>query len=289
MLLIDTLMLIRRCYAKMDFLTNQVGRPTGLEFGTLRSLESLQKKYSDQQVVLCLDSQHSWRRDKCLTYKANRTRVLDDDYYVRLKAFMKFLKAVYCTAEKSGYEADDVMHTLSRTKEGPHFIYTNDHDLLQSVSEDERVFVLRSFKSQIYVWNEDKVLEKYGLPPEFLPEYQAFVGDKIDNVIGVPRIIRSFLVDLITWAHCEDLTKKQMLDEIKTAAWPKKLGRRVYDFINDGTWDMNYWLIKLNVISGVVVNEPVANDDYVVKKLKEWDVHTLELCKKHDLIDNEEF
>lgn len=289
MLLIDTMMLIRRCYAKMDFLKNSDGQPTGIEFGTLRTLETLQKKYPDQRIVLCLDSPDSVRKEKFPEYKANRVPVSNEDYWRRLGAFKRFVFAVYHVAGKPGYEADDVMHTLSRTQEGPHYIYTNDHDLIQSVNDDLSVFVLRSYKSQLFTWVEEGVLAKYGLPPEFLPEYFAFVGDKGDNIVGVPRIIKKFLVDLITWAHCEGLSHRQMLDEIKTAAWPAKLGRRVNEFIDDGKWDDNYEMTKLNVLPDVKIIEPEPDDEYVVKKLKEWEIHSLKICKKYDLIDNAEF
>lgn len=290
MLLVDTLMLIRRCYAKMDFLKSPSGQPTGLEFGTLRTLESLQKKYPEQQVVLCLDSARSCRRERCPSYKANRVRVLDDNYYVRLKAFMKFLRAVYHTAEKHGFEADDVMYALSRTYVGPHLIYTNDHDLLQAVNDAEVVAVLRSFKSELFVWDEAKVREKYDLPPELLPEYFAFIGDKGDNVTGVLRISREYLRDLIRWAHENDLSRHRMCDEIKNAEWSPKLKERVIEFVDSGKFEENYQLIKLRIRSDVKIKKPTNDDEYVTERLKRWDVHTLELCKKHGLdIENEEF
>jgi hypothetical protein len=49
MILVDGMMLVRRCEAKMDFLTNSDGLPTGMEFGFLRTLESIQKKLGDQK------------------------------------------------------------------------------------------------------------------------------------------------------------------------------------------------------------------------------------------------
>lgn len=290
MLLIDTMMAVRRCYAKMDFLKNSAGRPTGMEFGTLRILETLQKRYPDQRIVLCLDSTQSWRRDRCLTYKANRTRVLSADYHSRLGDLMKFLRSTYCHSGKDGYEADDIMMSLSRTNDGPHYLYTNDHDLLQAITENVRV--VRSFKSQLFVWDEEKVMKEYGLRPGQLAEYQAFVGDKSDNIVGVPRIIKNFLVDLIKWAHENGLSQDQMLAEIRIAAWPPKLMQRVHDFVSDGTWALNYELIKLKTVNGVEVLQPIENDDYVVAKLREWEIYSLELSKKLGIrrpVDNEEF
>lgn len=287
MLLIDTMMLVRRCYAKMDFLKNAAGRPTGMEYGTLRVLEGLQKKYPDQQTVLCLDSANSWRRDRCLTYKANRTKILSESYHSRLKELMRLLRSTYCHSGMSGYEADDIMMSLSRTERGPHYLYTNDHDLLQAITEDTKV--VRSFKSKLFVWDETKVLEEYGLRPGLLPEYQAFVGDKSDNVVGVPRIIKKFLVDLINWAHENDLSQSQMLAETKSADWPTKLKQRIGDFVDAGTWHLNYELIKLKVVPDVEVTSPVPNGTYVAEKLREWEIYSLKLSAEHGVFGNEEF
>lgn len=288
MLLIDTQMLIRRCYAKMDFLKNQAGVPTGMEFGTLNSLQGLQNKFPDQQVVLCLDSMQSWRKDKHPEYKANRERITEGSYWMRLGAFQKFLKCVYYTAGKTKYEADDIMFTLSRTQEGPHYIYTNDKDLLQAINDN--VKVLKSFASKLYLWDIAAVKEKYySLKPEFLPEFRAFVGDGSDNLFGVPRIKKAFLAQLITWAHDNGISLHCMLGEIATAEWSENMRGDIITFIESGIFDRNYELMKLTTVPDIQIIEPISDDEYVAKKLKEWNIYSLKLSKKYNLCESEEF
>jgi len=133
----------------MDFLKTSTNVPTGLEFGTLRTLQSLSKKYPEQKIVICLDSTDGWKRAINSAYKANRSR-LSRDEYDRQQEFTKFLHCYYWMANKSGFEADDVMYTLSQLQRGSHLLYTNDDDLLQAIDDSRSVKVLKTFGSKLF-------------------------------------------------------------------------------------------------------------------------------------------
>jgi len=273
MIIVDSMMLIRRCHAKMDFLKNKDGVPTGLEFGSLRTLEMLEKKFPDHPLMLCFDSVENLKKDG--QYKANR-KPLDDSFYKRLNKFKTFLKQIWPTCEKRGYEADDLMHSISQVAIGPHYIYTNDHDLLQSVND--KVQVLKSFKSQLYFWDSAKVLEKYGVPPRLLPEFFAFTGDKVDNLPGVPRIRKEFLARLILWA---DVQGKDIVEEVRSAAWPPKLLASIIEFLDEGLWHYNYKLMKLNLVSPMQIEQPNKDENIIGKRLLEWGIASLRMCDNY--------
>jgi DNA polymerase-1 len=88
--------------------------------------------------------------------------------------------------EIEGYEADDILATLATKlkKHGDVYIATSDKDLLQVVGDN--VYVYDAYRDDIL--DRDRVVEKYGVPPEKIPMYLALVGDTIDNVPGVPGI-----------------------------------------------------------------------------------------------------
>ena len=294
MILIDTFMVIRRCYARMDFLKNENGVPTGMEFGTLRIAESLQKKYPGQEIVFCLDSKSSWRKEKYPWYKADREKINRENfkgsderykaeqniYHKRLNVFLRFLREAYVTAEAEGFEADDVMHAVAHGNKGTHYIYTNDHDLHQSVNES--VTVLRSFKSILYTWDAQKVKQTYGVPPKYLAEFFAFVGDKVDNIPGVPRIRRSFLAKLINWCQDQGFNQEKMLKEIADADWSGKMHADVKKHIDSGQWAKNYDLIKLPTkLACLNFRYPAeAEQDFVKEKLQEWSIYSLNISKR---------
>ncbi len=286
MLLIDVSMLVRRCYAKLSFLTNSEGVPTGIEFGTLRTLEMLQRKYPDQEIVLCFDSPKCFKREWCSEYKANR-RQLDKSFYERFEEFKKFLRCLYANLEIEGLEADELMFSIAKTIPGLHFIYTNDHDLLQAISLN--VKVLKSFHSKRFVWDVDKVKQEYGVDAAALPTYFAFTGDKVDNITGVPRIPKHSLACLINWTVDCELSIDEMLTEIKTAGWSPNMKTAIAEFIDSGRWHLNYELIKLKTIDELVFFELTRDDDLVINKLKEWEIYSLLISKKYNLIGNDEF
>ena len=287
MLIIDVSMLVRRCFARMDFLRNSMGVPTGLEFGTMRSLEMLHKLYPEQEIVLCYDNPKNRKREKDSTYKANRSSP-GKEFYKRLNTFKEFLGCLYPSVEKEGYEADDLMHSIAVTVPGPHLLYTNDHDLLQTVSAERNIIQLKSFHSKLFVWDEDKVFIEYGVIPKLLPVYFAFVGDKVDNIIGVPRIPKKFLAALIMWADENKMTTDETLHEITSAKWTLKMRATIEGFIDSGQWIRNYNWIKLKATS-YQINHVTLNDELIVARLKRWEIYSLSISKKYNLISNEEF
>lgn len=286
MLLIDFSMLVRRTHAKLNFLENSKGVSTGMEFGTLRTLETLQKKYPDQETVLCFDSPRCLKREQCPEYKANRKR-LDKAFYERLEEFKKFLRCWYASLEIEGLEADELMFSIAKTTPGSHFIYTNDHDLLQAIGPN--VKVLKSFHSKLFTWDSDKVKEEYGVDAAALPKYFAFTGDKVDNLTGVPRIPKSALARLIDWAVTCQLTIDEMLTEIKTADWSPNMKVTITEFIDSGHWHLNYELMKLEIIDDLALLNSTGDDDLVIKKLKEWEIYSLLISKKYSLTCSDEF
>jgi len=288
MLIVDLSMLVRRCFARMDFLKNSTGVPTGMEFGTMRSLEMLHKKFPEQEIVLCYDSPKNFKREKDSTYKANRSSP-GKEFYKRLNEFKEFLSCLYPSVEKDGYEADDLMHSIAVTIPGPHLLYTNDHDLLQTVSAERDIVQLKSFHSKLFVWDEDKIFIEYGVTPKMLPVYFAFVGDKVDNIIGVPRIPKKFLAELIMWAYEFRMTGHELLHEIGTADWSPKMKASIREFVNSDQWHKNYDLIKLKATS-YQIKHVIPDDELVIARLKRWEIYSLQVSKRFNLTDdNAEF
>ncbi len=281
MMLVDSSMLMYRCLKKMDkILSNSSGVPTGLEYGTLRTLEMLEKRYPDHQIVLCLDDKSNWRKEINKEYKADRTP-LDKDTYNRMDVFIDFLKCIYPTSISPNQEADDIMFALSRSQPGSHYIYTNDNDLLQAVCDARKIRVLKSWNSKLFEWTEEKVIKEYGVRPSRLAFYRAFLGDSSDNLKGVERIDKKLLASLINWCCSRGMSIDEMLKEIRTADWGSlKLITRVVGFINQNKWIDNYKLMKLCEDPSVEIVEPSQDDDQVVKCLKQWEIASLNLCKR---------
>ncbi|HYX49665.1 MAG TPA: DNA polymerase I, partial [Ktedonobacteraceae bacterium] len=122
--------------------------------------------------------------------------------------------------EKDGFEADDVLGTLSvqATKQGVDtIIFTGDMDTLQLVNEHVHALVAKRGISEATEYDEEAVFNRYGLPPSKLPDFKGLVGDKSDNIPGVPGIGEKTASKLITeygdlegvLTHIDDLTPKE--------------------------------------------------------------------------------
>jgi len=291
MLLIDSPMLMYRCYAKMDFLKTTTGIKTGLEYGTLRALESLQKKYPDQKIVLCFDSPKNFRKDKNPHYKANR-EPWNEDRKNRYTVYKRFLSELYPTCEIHGYEADDVMYSLSKQYAGPHFIYTNDLDLTAAVDDKRQVVVLRSWKSKLFPWDEAKVMERYGVRPHNLARLRAFIGDTSDNLDGVDRLNKKYTAELVEWSS--KFSEEKFLNEMKSAGFPQKQKLAICSFINSGLWKQNFETIILQQQPTEVAQSAVKDKKFIVECLNKWEIRKLKLCDEYReelcaVLDDEEF
>lgn len=300
MILIDASMLAHRTHARMDFLKNSNDQPTGMEFGFLRSLQMLQRELVGLPVCVCFDSPAASASKRVVepNYKADR-QPKSKSFYRRLNALRKFVNVRHYVASGEKLEADDVMYTIASTTDGPHYIYTNDDDLLQCVNDKRGVQVVKSFKSKLFYWNEAKVREKYGVRPSALPVLRAFIGDKSDGLPGVERINKKYMASLVNWwyGHKKTMTQLEWLEEVKTADWPKSMRPKIVRFIEGGQFHKNLGLMLLRSHT-FDLQPPTEDMAYELLKLVEWEIRSLDICKDHKeemrrlserLLANEEF
>src|SRR5438046_8025575 len=133
----------------------------------------------------------TFRHDNYTEYKAHRP-TLPDIMRPQFRRIREIVEAfdipIY---EKDGFEADDVLGTLSvqATQQGiDTIIFTGDMDTLQFVNEHVHALVAKRAISEATEYDEAAVINRYGLPPTRLPGVKGLVGDKTDNIPGAPGI-----------------------------------------------------------------------------------------------------
>jgi hypothetical protein len=258
--------------------------------------------------VICFDTKNNKKRDSSKRYKANRSGDVEakGNFYARLTVLQEFLNNFWDLAWEDGEEADDVIHTLaleSSANGKEVLIYSNDNDLLQCVDDKAKIKVLKSHESSLYVYDEAKVQEKYGVPLFLLVLYRSFVGDKSDNLDGVPRIQKKKLADaLLTMiARLGRIgSDGELLNPIEVAtaihrhtSWSVGMSMKISDFILEGLWKENYDLMKLQTCPvEYFIKHREVDEKFVVEKLIEWEIGSLRLCepyKQHLVADDAEF
>jgi DNA polymerase-1 len=186
--LIDGHAYLHRAYHALPPLTNSKGQPVNAIYGFIRMMLKILKQEKPDYIGVCFDTAApTFRHQAFADYKATRKET-DDSLISQFPLAREAVAALGIACyELDGYEADDVIAHLTRKATGQGWnvvIVSADKDTLQLVND--KVKVLSEPKNVVY--DATKVQERYGLPPERLPDYFALIGDSSDNVPGVSGI-----------------------------------------------------------------------------------------------------
>jgi len=227
LLLIDANSLIHRSFHALPPFTSPKGEPTGALYGLSSILLKIIKEQKPDYWAAAFDRpEPTFRKKLFKEYKAQRPKAPDELISQLIRAHEVFEKFGIKTFEQPGFEADDLIAALAKhfkdEKDLKAVILTGDLDTLQLV-EDGKVEVETPKKgvSEIMIYNRKAVQERYGLNPEQLPDYKALVGDKSDNILGVPGIGPKTASRLLQEYETLDNLYK-ILKEKKIEEFPKK-------------------------------------------------------------------
>lgn len=193
--LIDGNSVIYRAFYNVPPLTAG-GVPTGVIHVFLSVLEKLRKNPEISDIIIIFDAKGKNRRHEMFeSYKATR-QAMPEDLIVQLNILKEMLPytgyPIYCV---EGYEADDVINTLSQTIDNRVWIVTKDKDLHQLVNDKVQIYDYQKDE----VIDREKVYEKFGLYPESIPDMLALMGDTSDNIPGIagigPKTAKTLLDD----------------------------------------------------------------------------------------------
>src|SRR5690554_1238092 len=188
LVLVDGSSYLYRAYHALPPLTTSTGQPTGAVKGVLNMLRSLRKDYPDSVIAVVFDAKGPTFRDEMFEqYKAQRPP-MPDDLRSQIEPLHQCVRALgFPLLCVEGVEADDVIGTLALQggNNGQKVVIsTGDKDMAQLVTE--RVTLVNT----MYRTATDiaAVEEKYGIGPELIIDFLALMGDKSDNIPGVPGV-----------------------------------------------------------------------------------------------------
>jgi len=195
--IIDGNAYIHRAYHALPPLTTSKGMQINAVYGFIKMILKIIKNEKPDFIVVCFDSAvKTFRHTLFPEYKATRKKI-DEQLYNQIPLVKEAVKVLGLTyIEKEGYEADDIIATIVKTINKINYkiiIISGDKDILQLV--DDNVTVLNEHKNILF--NREEVYKKYGVYPDKLVDMFALVGDKIDNIPGVPGIGEKTAVKLI--------------------------------------------------------------------------------------------
>lgn len=198
LVLVDGSSYLYRAFHALPPLATSKGMPTGAVKGVLNMLKSLRKQYPKSPFAVVFDAKGGTFRDELFAeYKANRPS-MPDDLRVQVEPLHQSVRALgYPLLCIEGVEADDVIGTLARQSAAGGrevVISTGDKDMAQLVSEHITLVNTMSGSSL----DVPGVREKFGVGPEHIIDYLALMGDKVDNIPGVPGVGEKTAQGLLT-------------------------------------------------------------------------------------------
>lgn len=225
LLTIDGNSILNRAFYGIRMLSNSKGVFTNAITGFLNIYLKEVAEVAPDCVAVAFDMRSpTFRHKACATYKANR-KGMPDELAQQLPIIKDILTAMGVKViECEGYEADDILGTLSRIfteNGGKCYIVTGDRDSLQLVNESTTVRLATNKGTVIYT--PDKIREDYGLEPLQLIEVKALQGDSSDNIAGVSGIGEKTALSLIQQFHDIDNLYSALPDAALTASVKTKL------------------------------------------------------------------
>jgi len=241
--LIDGPSLVYRAFfALPESIATSTGVPTNAIFGFASMLVKIVTEYGVCPTIVAWDAGTSGRTDLFPDYKASR-RSRPDLLKQQWPAMEPLVEAFgYRNVRVEGYEADDVIASLAEralaaTPPVPTMIVTGDRDVFQLIDDGGVIKVMATARgiTDTKIYDRQAVIDRYGIPPELIPDFYGLKGDTSDNIPGVPGIgdktaselIQSFgaLEDVL--GHIDDIKgpkrKQNLLEHAEDARVSKRL------------------------------------------------------------------
>jgi len=234
-LLIDAFGIIFKYYYILK-LTNSRGENTSSIFGLLNNIISLLQKEKPDYYLVALEGEGKcFRNDIYPEYKGNRPEAPEDlkKQIPRIINILKELKIPYLSV--NGYEADDIIGTIAKKFSENHkvIILSADKDLRQLI--DKNVYVYspsnKSGSGEFDIFDENRVIEKYGIKPSQLVDYFALLVDSSDNIPGVKGIGEKGAAALISqWGSLDNIY--QNIDKVVEKMSEKLINQKKEAFLS---------------------------------------------------------
>ena len=239
LLILDSNSLLNRAFYAIPELTTSEGIHTNAVYGFVNMLFKMREELKPDYIVAAFDKKGpTFRHKEYQEYKAGRKKMPPElaEQFPIIKEILNLLSiTIY---ELEGFEADDIIGSLSKYAEKNNievFIVTGDRDALQLASDNINVVITKKGVTETATYNHNSFVEEFGVTPTQFIDVKGLMGDKSDNIPGVPGIGEKTAYKLIqTYGSIEEvlnnidsISGKKLKDNLETykeqAVFSKKL------------------------------------------------------------------
>ena len=213
----------RAFFALPESIATSTGVPTNAIFGFASMLVKIVTEYGVSPTVVAWDAGTSGRTELFADYKSQR-RSRPDLLKQQWPAMEPLVEAFgYSNVKVEGFEADDVIASLAEQAlrsqpPVPVMIVTGDRDVFQLIDPDGHVRVMATARgiTETKIYDRQAVIDRYGIPPELIPDFYGLKGDTSDNIPGIPGIGEKTASELIqSFGSLEQVLER--VEEVKGA------------------------------------------------------------------------
>jgi len=284
LLIIDSNSVLHRAFHALPPLTTKKGEPINAIYGFLLIFFKAIKELQPDYMAACFDMPFpTFRHEKFKAYKATRPKIPDElcEQIPKIKEILKTFKIQIF--EKKGFEADDIIGTISKLVQKKQIIpeietiiLSGDLDNLQMIDSRTKVYALKKGVKETMIYNEEIIKEKYGIQPSQLIDFKALKGDPSDNIPGVPGVGEKTAIALIKeFKNLENLYKEL---ERKAEKIRNKLRRILKDYRDQAFLSKELVKIKKDVPIGFSLKKCSFQEydkEKIVKMFKNLDFYSL--------------
>ena len=244
LIIIDGNSIINRAFYALPDMTNSEGLHTNAVYGFTRMLFKIIDDYKPTHISVAFDKKApTFRHKEYADYKAGRKK-MPDELGQQLQPLKELLDAFNIhRMEMAGYEADDLIGTVAKMGEDNDFevyIVTGDKDAIQLASNKTTTLITKKGVGEVEEYNYDSVVERYEMTPTQFIDLKGLMGDKSDNIPGVPGIGEKTGIKLIKeFSSIENIienidqlkgsVKKKIEENKEQAIFSKKLATIIRD------------------------------------------------------------
>ena len=258
--LIDGNSLVYRAFfALPETISTSKGFPTNAIFGFASMLVKILTEHGQNPTFVVWDAGMSGRDVDYEEYKAGRRERPDllREQWPHLHPLVDAFG--YTNVKVDGYEADDVIATLAeqaKAKGIPVMVVTGDRDMFQLIGDGVKVMATSRGITETKIYDREAVIDRYGIPPELVPDFTGLKGDTSDNIPGVPGIGEKTATQLLqahgdlegVLSNIDNISGAKRKENLTEHAEAARISKRLATAIRDIDVDID--------IEGAIAREP---------------------------------
>ena len=290
LMIIDGSSLLHRAFYALPLLSTKNGIYTNGIYGFLTMLYKVQEEKKPDYICVAFDKKGpTFRHEEYDKYKAHRQSTPSElaQQFPIIREVLDAMKVKYL--ELSGFEADDIAGTLAKMGEKSLtevILVTGDKDYLQLATDNTKVLITKKGITELEEFDRNKIIEEYGITPDQLIDLKGLMGDKSDNIPGVPGIGEKtglkLLIEYDTieniYENIDEISGKKLKENLAENKHLAFLSKKLGEIMTSVPMDISLDALK--------IEEP--NWEELKKLYEELEFNSLLGKISNELVDNKE-